>query len=69
MQTGLYSYPRTARIAYGTGFEEALARELELTGERRAFVLASGTLGRTTDVVRRLEKVLGARFAGLCAKR
>ena len=68
MQSGLYSYPRTARIAYGTGFEAALARELELTGECRAFVLASGTLERNTDVVRRIEKVLGARFAGLCAK-
>ena len=68
MQTGLYSYPGTARIAYGTAFEEALARELELTGARKVFVLASGTLERSTDVVRRAEKVLGARFADLCSK-
>jgi len=68
MQTGLYSFPGTARIAYGTAFEEALARELEQTGERKVFVLASGTLERSTGVVRRAEKVLGARFAGLFAK-
>ena len=30
MQTGLYSYPATRRISYGTSFEEALARELDL---------------------------------------
>ena len=68
MQTGLYSYPATARISYGTAFEEALSRELEHAGARKVFVLASGTLERTTDVVRRVEKVLGARFAGLCSK-
>jgi maleylacetate reductase len=68
MQTGLYSYPGTARIAYGTAFEEALPRELDQTGERKVFILASSTLERTTDVVRRVEKVLGARFAGLHAK-
>ena len=45
-----------------------MARELELTGERKVFILASGTLERTTDVVRRAEKVLGARCAGLFAK-
>ena len=68
MQTGLYSYPATARISYGTAFEAALSRELEHAGARKVFVLASGTLERTTDVVRRVEKVLGARFAGLCSK-
>jgi maleylacetate reductase len=68
MQTGLYSYPGTARIAYGTPFEQALAREIEDSGAKGVFVLASGTLERSTDVVRRIEKVLGARFAGLYAK-
>lgn len=68
MQTGLYSYPGTARISYGTAFEDALARELEQTGARRVYVLASGTLDRTTDVVRRVEKVLGERCVGLFSK-
>ena len=68
MQTGLYSYPGTARISYGMAFEDALARELGQTGARRVYVLASGTLDRTTDVVRRVEKVLGERCVGLFSK-
>lgn len=68
MRTGVYSYPATRRISYGTGFEEALARELETQPAHKVFVLASSTLERETDLVRRLEKVLGARFAGLHAR-
>ena len=68
MQTGVYSYPGTSRIAYGTGFAEALARELAVAEARRVYVLASGTLARTTDTVERLRSTLGSRFAGLCSK-
>ena len=68
MQSGIYSYPATSRIAYGTDFCEALKRELDLTGERRVYVLASGTLERSTDVVKRVREALGERFAGLCAR-
>ncbi len=68
MQTGLYSYPATRRISYGTGFEEALARELDLEKARRVFVLASGTLARETGVVAQIEGVLGNRFAGVFAR-
>jgi maleylacetate reductase len=67
MRSGIYSYPAASRIVYGIDFAEALARELELTGERRVFVLVSGTLARSTDVVRRVREALGARFAGSCA--
>ena len=68
MQTGLYSYPATQRISYGTGFEEALARELDLVGARKVYLLASSTLQRETDLVPRIEKLLGPRFAGVFAK-
>ncbi len=68
MQSGIYSYPGTSRIVYGSDFAAAIARELELGGERRVFVLASGTLERSTDVIARLRRALGERFAGLCAK-
>ena len=68
MKTGIYSYPGTSRVAYGTGFEEALARELDLVGARKVYVLASGTLARTTDAVERLRRVLGDRDAGLCTR-
>lgn len=65
MKPGVYSYPGTARVSYGTPVAEALDAELALTGEKRVFVLASGTLARTTTVVRDIERVLGPRFAGV----
>ena len=68
MKTGIYSYPGTSRVVYGTRFEEALARELDLVGAHKVYVLASGTLARTTDAVERLRRVLGDRDAGLCTR-
>jgi maleylacetate reductase len=68
MQSGIYSYPSTSRIVYGTDFAEALTRELDLDGARRVYVIASGTLERSTDVIRRARDALGERYAGICAK-
>ena len=68
MQSGIYSYPATSRIVYGTDFIEALERELALDGARRVYVIASGTLARGTDVIRRVQAMLGDRYAGICAK-
>jgi maleylacetate reductase len=68
MQSGIYSYPATSRIVYGTDFVEALTRELGLDGARRVYVIASGTLERSTDVIRRVQGALGDRFAGICAR-
>ncbi len=65
MKTGVYSYPGTTRVSYGTPVAEALDAELALTREKKVFVLASGTLARTTTVIKEIERVLGARFAGL----
>ena len=67
MQQGVYSYPGTSRVVYGSDFAAALARELELAGERRVYVLASGTLARSTDVVDRVREALGGRYAGICS--
>ncbi len=68
MQNGIYSYPATSRIVYGTDFVEALTRELDRDGARRVYVIASGTLERGTDVIRRVRDALGDRYAGICAK-
>ena len=68
MQSGIYSYPSTSRIVYGTDFVRALERELDPIAARRVYVMASGTLERTTDVIGRVREQLGARFAGLCAR-
>ena len=65
MRNGIYSYPQTQRIIYGTPYLEAIEQELSTSGARRVFVLASGTLARQTQVVRALQDVLGVRCVGL----
>lgn len=67
MQSGIYSYPGTARVIYGIDFAEAVMDEIKRVDARRVFVLASGTLARETDAVRRITAALGDRFAGLYA--
>lgn len=68
MRHGIYSYPATGRIAYGIEFDRAVADEAARVGARRVFALASGTLARETDLVRRLASALGVRFAGQCTR-
>ena len=68
MQSGIYSYPATSRIVYGTDFVEALTRELDRDGARRVYVIASGTIERSTGVIRRVRDALGERYAGICAR-
>jgi maleylacetate reductase len=67
LPSGVHSYPGTARIRYGQGFEEALAAELKDAPAHRVYVLASATLTRETDLIGRIEKVLGGRFVGMYA--
>jgi maleylacetate reductase len=68
MQTGTYRYPPMDRVVYGRPFVEAVIAEVDRLEGRAVFLLASGTLARTTDAVDRLRQALGNRFAGLCAK-
>jgi maleylacetate reductase len=68
MLHGSYRFPRMESVVFGEPYAEALAREVDRLDARAVFVLASGTLARETDLVERLRRVLGNRFAGLCAK-
>ena len=65
MRSGIYSYPNTQRVIFGTPFEQAISKELETVGAQRVFVLASGSLFRQTEVVHQLRTVLGSRCVGL----
>jgi len=65
MRSGIYSYPNTQRIIFGTPFEKAISTELETVGAHRVFVLASGSLFRQTDLVNQLKAVLGSRCVGV----
>jgi maleylacetate reductase len=68
MLTGVYKFPAMDSVVFGELFTEALAREVDRLDARAVFVLASGTLARTTDRIDRLREVLGNRIAGVCAK-
>lgn len=65
MRSGIYSYPTTQRIIFGTSFDEAISKELETVGAQRVFVLASASLFRQTDVVNQLQAVMGQRCVGV----
>ena len=65
MRSGIYSYPHTQRIIYGSPFAQALAIELETVGAQRVYVLASASLARQTRAVQELQAVLGTRCVGL----
>jgi maleylacetate reductase len=68
MLSGVYRFPEMERVVYGTPHVEALTQEVERLAARAVFVIASGTLARETDLVERLRRALGNRFAGLCAR-
>lgn len=65
-RSGIYTYPPTSRVAYGIGFEQAIADEVERACAKRVFVIASGTLSRETEVVQRLASALRGGHAGQC---
>src|SRR5215472_12942501 len=68
MLSGVYRFPAMENVVFGKPFAEALAQEVDRLDTRAVFILASGTLARTTDTIDRLRQVLGNRIAGVCAK-
>src|SRR6516225_2889935 len=68
MLSGVYRFPQMESVVFGRPLEEALAEEVGRAQARAIFVLASGTLVRTTDTMDRIRQVLGNRIAGVCAK-
>ncbi len=68
MKPGTYRYPHMDRVIYGSPVAEVLGAEVDRLDARAVYVLASGTLARTTDVVTTISRVLGNRCAGVMAK-
>ena len=62
--TGVYRYPHMDQVVFGKPCAEALAEETARIGANKVFIVASGTLNRTTDVVKNLVGKLGNRHAG-----
>ncbi len=68
MIRGTHRYPPMERVIYGIPLAEVLAEEVNRLDARAVYLMASGTLTRQTDVIDTVRRVLGNRFAGLCAK-
>jgi maleylacetate reductase len=68
MLSGVYRFPQMESVVFGRPFTEVLAEEVGRAHANAVFVLASGTLARTTDTMDRIRQVLGNRIAGMCAK-
>src|SRR5215468_1852929 len=68
MLSGVYRFPAMENVVFGKPFGEALAHEAERLDARAVFVLASGTLARSTDTVTTIRRVLGNRCAGVAAR-
>jgi maleylacetate reductase len=52
-------------VVFGRPAAEAVGEEVSRLGAERVFLMASGTLNRSTDEVAKVRQVLGRRFAGI----
>ena len=52
-------------VVFGRPAAEVVAEQARRLGAERVFLMASGTLNRTTDEVAKVRHALGNRFAGL----
>jgi maleylacetate reductase len=64
MQVGVYRYPDMDEVVFGRPCADVVAEEASRLDATRIFVVASGTLNRTTDVVSAVVAKLGNRHAG-----
>ncbi|QBQ99160.1 iron-containing alcohol dehydrogenase [Paraburkholderia pallida] len=64
-ESGTHVFPSMERVIYGKPAAKALMSEVERLGSQRVFVMASRSLNRGTDEIRKIETALGPRFAGL----
>lgn len=62
--SGVYRYPHMDQVVFGKPCAEAMAEETARIGANKVFIVASGTLNRTSDVVKNVVGKLGNRHAG-----
>jgi maleylacetate reductase len=65
MRAGEIVFTGMDRVVFGRPAAEAIVEAAERLGAKRVFILASATLNRKTDVVRKIADALGPRFAGV----
>lgn len=64
-QTGRVTFGAMEEVVFGQPAAIALLDQVKRIGAQRVFVMASGTLGRTTEEIARIRAGLGSHFAGL----
>jgi maleylacetate reductase len=62
---GTFVFSALARMVYGRPAAESARAEADRLDARRVFLMASRTMNRSTDEVRKMRSALGDRFAGL----
>ncbi|HEY4167949.1 MAG TPA: iron-containing alcohol dehydrogenase, partial [Reyranella sp.] len=65
MRAGEIVFTGMDRVVFGRPAADAVVETADRLGARRVFILASATLNRKTDVVRRITDALGPRYAGV----
>jgi len=65
LHSGRVDFGEMETVVFGRPAAEVVAEEARRRAAARVFVMASGTLNRTTDEVAKVRRVLGNRFAGL----
>lgn len=64
---GIWQYLPVERVIFGPGQVETLPQQVDRLGGRRVFVITGQSLATKTDLVQRVEKLLGERHAGTFA--
>ena len=65
MRSGEIVFTGMDRVVFGRPAADAVVEAADRLGAKRVFILASATLNRKTDVVRRVAEALGSRYAGV----
>ncbi|MFI5033418.1 MAG: iron-containing alcohol dehydrogenase [Reyranellales bacterium] len=65
MRAGEIVFTGMDRVVFGRPAADAVVDAANRLGAKRVFILASATLNRKTDVVRRIAEALGPRYAGV----
>ena len=65
LQSGRVAFGAMEAVVFGRPAAETVAEEARRTGAERVFVMASGTLNRSTEEVAKLRRALGNRCAGV----
>src|SRR6476660_168058 len=65
LHSGRIDFGEMQAVVFGRSAAEVLAEEARRREAERVFLMASGTLNRTTDEVAKVRRALGNRFAGL----